>query len=297
MTREAHRILRAGSKSFAFATRLLPRDTGDRAAVIYAWCRRADDAVDLCPPGEAPGAVARLRDELARIYAGVPSDDPTVAAFAAVVRATGIPRAYPAALLDGMAADAAGTRYATLDALYGYCYQVASTVGLMMSHVFGIRDDRALRHAAHLGIAMQLTNICRDVAEDWERGRLYLPDELLPGLATRLGASLAELPRAQIAGAIERVLAIADGYYRSGDQGIRDLPWRAGLAVRAARAIYARIGRELARRGFDPLAGRVVVPTWRKAWLATLAVGRHLACLGRTPVRAPGRILAAGDAV
>jgi len=294
----AQRVLRAGSKSFAFATRLLPRGTAERAAVIYAWCRRADDAVDLCPPAEAPAAVAQLRGELALIYAGVaPIDDPTLGPFAAVVRATGIPRAYPEALLDGMAADAAGTRYATLDALYGYCYQVASTVGLMMSHVFGIRDDRALRHAAHLGIAMQLTNICRDVAEDWERGRLYLPDEVLPGLADRLGAPLATLPRGAITGAVERVLGLADDFYASGDRGIRDLPWRAGLAVRAARAIYARIGRELARRGFDPLAGRAVVPGWRKGWLALGAAARQLVTWATRPVRAPGRILELRDAL
>ena len=298
MTRHAQQVLRAGSKSFAFATRLLPRETAERAAVIYAWCRRADDAVDLCPPAEAPAAVARLRDELALIYAGHrDSADPTLGPFAAVVRATGIPATYPEALLDGMAADAAGRRYATLTELYGYGYQVASTVGLMMSHVFGIRDDRALRHAAHLGIAMQLTNICRDVGEDWERGRLYLPDELVPGLGDRLGAPIETLPRAAIAGAVERLLGIADGFYASGDRGIRDLPWRAGLAVRAARAIYARIGRVLARRGFDPLAGRAVVSRWRKAWLALGAGARQLVTGAGGPVRAPGRILELRDAL
>jgi phytoene synthase len=274
--------LAVGSKSFALAARLLPGGAAVRAAIVYSWCRRADDAVDLCAPAHAGFVVERLRAELARIYAGEPVADPALAAFGAVVRERSIPIAYPGALLDGMAADAAGTRYATLDELYGYCYQVASTVGLMMSHVFGVRDAGALRRAAHLGIAMQLTNICRDVAEDWERGRLYLPDELCAEvgagpLRRRLGEPVAALPREAIARAVERLLVIADGFYRSGDRGIWALPWRAGLAVRAARAIYARIGHQLARRGFDPLAGRTIVPGWRKALLAAMAAARQLA--------------------
>lgn len=305
-----HRTLATGSKSFALATRLLPGGAADRAAIIYAWCRRADDAVDLCEPAHAGHAVARLREELSRLYASAPVADPALAAFGAVVRERAIPIAYPGALLDGMAADAAGTRYATLTELYGYCYQVASTVGLMMSHVFGLRDARALRHAAHLGIAMQLTNICRDIAEDWERGRLYLPDELCAEVGAgelhrRLGEPVAALPRGAIARAVERLLAIADGFYRSGDRGIWALPWRAGLAVRAARAIYAQIGHQLARRGFDPLAGRVIVPGFYKLALAATATARQLAAtpavlghrLARRPPRIPTRTIQFGDDV
>jgi len=305
-----HRTLARGSKSFALATRLLPRRAADRAAILYTWCRRADDAVDLCAPAEAPGAVAALRAELSRLYAGGVTVDPTLFAFAAVVAETAIPIAYPRALLDGMARDAAGAGYATLDELYGYCFQVASTVGLMMSHVFGVRDDGALRHAAHLGIAMQLTNICRDVAEDWERGRLYLPDELCAeagagDLRRRLGEPVSALPRPAIARAVARLLALADRFYRSGDRGIWALPWRAGIAVRAARRIYAQIGRELARRGFDPLAGRAVVPGWRKLALAATAGARQLAGapaalghqLGGRPPRAPTHLVRFPDDV
>jgi phytoene synthase len=302
--------LATGSKSFALATRLLPRAAADRAAIIYTWCRRADDAVDLCEPAHAGAAVARLRGELAWLYAGEPANDPALAAFGEVVTHAAIPISYPSTLLDGMARDATGARYATFEDLYGYCYEVASTVGLMMSHVFGVRDDRALRYAAHLGIAMQLTNICRDIAEDWERGRLYLPDELCAEVGAgelrhRLGEPVAALPRAAVARAVERLLRIADRFYRSGDRGIRALPWRAGLAVRAARAIYARIGRELARRGFDPLAGRAIVPGWRKVMLAASAGTRQLASAPAAIVRSlagdrprvPGHILRFPDDV
>jgi len=277
-----HAVMRNGSKSFAFATRLLGREAADRAAIIYAWCRRADDAVDEVPAAEAPAAVARLRAEL----------DAGGDEFAAVRAACGIPRMYADAMLDGMAADAAGTRYATWRALDGYCYQVASSVGLMMCHVFGLRDERALIHAAHLGIAMQLTNICRDVAEDWARGRLYLPDELVPGLAPS-----GPLPRERLRPAIAATLQRAEAFYASGDRGIRDLPWRAGLAVRAARRIYARIGREIERRGCDPLAGRAVVPGWRKGMLALGALGHQLVTWSRRPARAPRATLSLGEAV
>ena len=288
----SHRTLAQNSKSFALATRLLGRRDADRAAVIYAWCRRADDAVDLCAPAEAAAAVGRLRAELHDVAEQTAGDaaDPVLAAFGQVIRDVRIPLAYPRALLDGMAADATNRRYETLPELYGYGYEVAGTVGLMMSHVFGVRDERALRQAVHLGIAMQLTNICRDVGEDWERGRLYLPDELcadvgMPGLRAQLGEPVAALPRAKVAAAVERMLGMATRFYRSGEQGIAALPWRAGLAVRAASSIYARIGHRLAQRGFDPLAGRVVVPTTHKLALVLAALGRQL-------VRGPAALMA-----
>ncbi len=279
----SHRTLAQNSKSFALATRLLGRRDADRAAVIYAWCRRADDAVDLCAPVDAPAAVGRLRTELHGLAEPEPvvAADPVLTAFGQVMRDVHIPVAYPRALLDGMAADATNRRYETLSDLYAYGYEVAGTVGLMMSHVFGVRDERALRQAVHLGIAMQLTNICRDVAEDWERGRLYLPDELcadvgMSGLRARLGEPVAALPRAPVAAAVKQLLAMATRFYRSGEQGISALPWRAGFAVRAASAIYASIGHRLARRGFDPLAGRVVVPTTHKLALVLAALGGQL---------------------
>ena len=279
-----HATLAAGSKSFSLASRLLPRVAGDRAAVLYTWCRRADDAIDLVPVDEAPAQLARLRAELAACYRGEVSADPALAAFTAVVREVELPEVYPATLLDGLALDARGTACTTLDELHRYCFCVAGVVGLMMCHVFGVRDDAALRRAVHLGMAMQLTNVCRDVAEDWGRGRLYLPDELLaaagaPDLRARLGEPVAAIPRAAVARVVEQLLAHARALYASGDAGIAALPWRAGLAVRAARRIYARIGDELARAGFDPLAGRAIVPPWRKRVLVLRALARQLAAL------------------
>lgn len=282
------------SKSFALASRLLGRRLRDQTAVVYTWCRRADDAVDeLVNPDGArlDEALARLAGELDGAYAGT-SADPVLAAFGEVAHARRIPRHYPDELLAGMAMDARDTRYASVDELRLYAWRVAGVVGLMMSHVFGVKDEAALVHAAHLGIAMQLTNICRDVAEDWERGRLYLPDELLArhgaaGLVGDLGGPLPTRARAPIANTVRELLAIADRYYRSGDRGVPSLPWRAAGAVMAARRVYAAIGQRLRRADCDVTAGRAVVTTGAKLGLVASA-------LGRLAVSTPVRLVSSG---
>jgi phytoene synthase len=255
----ARAILRRHARSFSWAARLLPARTRWDATVLYAWCRRCDDAVDEAPDGAAArAAVARLRAELAAVYAGRPSDDPVLAGFAELVRRTGLPRRPAEELLDGMAMDVGTVRYATFDELTVYCYRVAGTVGLLMAHLMGVRDQAALRRAADLGIAMQLTNISRDVAEDERRGRVYLPDELLR--AAGPDAAVAELLRR------------AEAFYRSGDRGLSALPMACAVAVRAARLIYAEIGAVIARRGFDVRVGRAVVTPARKLVLVLRAL-------------------------
>ena len=281
----ARDVLAAKSKSFALAGRLLGDLERDRAAIVYAWCRRADDAID---EGADPRALERLRAELDAIDRGEATGDATLDAFAGVVRACRIPRAYPDELLAGMAMDAGGFTYRTLDDLLLYAYRVAGTVGLMMCHVLGLRDDRALLRGVHLGIAMQLTNICRDVHEDWQRGRLYLPRDLLdaagaPALAP--GGPFPAAARAPVAAVTRRLLAEADVYYRSADRGMGDLPWRAALAIRTARLVYAAIGDRVAAQHHDPLAPRAIVPTRAKLRLALRA-----ATLTRPTFFAPAHI-------
>lgn len=259
------------SKSFALASRVLPPASRDAAAVVYTFCRRADDAIDLAPAAERPAALARLREELDSVYREATPADPVLAAFQEVVRHARVPRVYPDELLAGMAMDTGGYHYRTTDDLYLYSYRVASTVGLMMTHVMGVRDDQALRNAAHLGIAMQLTNICRDVLEDWDDGRLYLPDDLLArhgvgGLAARLGQPFPADAVAAVAGAVRELLTRADGFYRSGDRGLIELPWRCAFAVRTARRVYAAIGARLRRRDCDVTRGRVYVSIAGKLW-------------------------------
>jgi phytoene synthase len=280
----ARQVLASKSKSFAFATKLLPPEVANNVVVLYAYCRRADDEVDLAPPSEQSARLASLRAELDAVYGVDLPSDPALAEFAQVVYECEIPRRYVEDLLAGMQMDVQGAGYATLADLALYAYRVAGVVGLMMCHVMGVRDRRALEHAAHLGIAMQLTNIARDVLEDWQRGRLYLPDQLLVQhgageLRSLLPAAGQPAPAnfpAQYASAAAKatadLLAHADAYYASGDAGMPDLSVRCGLAVRTARLVYAAIGDRVRAQGCDPLAGRAVVPGREKLVLATRAV-------------------------
>ena len=278
------------SKSFALAARLLRPDVRDHVAALYAWCRACDDAIDLGVRADQATTIAALHCELDSIYDHQPQRHAVAAAFQRVVHARGIPVAYPRELLQGLRMDVDQNTYASVDELLVYCFRVAGTVGLMMCHVLNAIDPRALLHAAHLGIAMQLTNICRDVAEDWQRGRLYIPRQLLGD--DLFGALTAQLdgpfPRQRVAAlvpALRHLLALADRYYASGDRGLAYLDWRAALGVRTARLVYAAIGNEIAARGHDILAGRAVVSGKRKARLTAHAAVRTL---GEAPRRMRG---------
>jgi len=297
--REARDILATGSKSFALAGLLLGKRTRDDAAVLYAWCRRADDVIDepdgrTDDPRGAGDVERRLRDlsrSLDDLYARRVRAPLELALCELIVR-RGIPREYFQALLDGFAMDAKRTDYATLSDLDLYAYRVAGVVGLMMCHVLGIRDARFLPSAAHLGMAMQLTNIARDVAEDAERGRQYLPKQWIGGPV--LTAALTEREgsegRRQVARAVRLLLVRADDYYRSGLRGLRALDARSAVAIGAAARIYRAIGRVLARRKYDPLRGRAAVSLPGKILLiaiATVAVARQLPARLGSPRRVP----------
>ncbi|MEE2786744.1 MAG: phytoene/squalene synthase family protein [Myxococcota bacterium] len=272
--------IRTHSKSFSLASRLLPQPARDEAVVLYAWCRRADDAVDEVPIGQAGAALSQLRTELASIYRGDEQADPVLAAFQAVVQRRKIPRHYPDELLAGMAMDVDGYAYETEADLLLYCYRVASVVGLMMCHVMGLRHGQALLNAAHLGAAMQLTNICRDVVEDWSRQRVYLPSSVLRGGAQpgeSLPAPTGPFPASltdRFRGAVRDTLRRADGLYGSGDAGVIHLGARSALAILAARHIYSDIGRIIERRQFDVTRGRAYTTKLRKLLLVMLAFGK-----------------------
>jgi len=302
-------VIARHSRSFDLASRLFPEQRRDEVAALYAWCRSCDDAVDLAPPSAQPAALEGLREQLRSVYAGRSQQDPVLACFRQVVERRAIPVQYPLELLEGMAMDVGSATYETLDELLVYCWRVAGTVGLMMCHVMGVSEGDAVRHAAHLGIGMQLTNICRDVAEDWERGRVYVPAELLsPGRARWAAehATARERPpfsaaaRGELAAAVQRLLGLAERYYASADAGMRYLEPRSALAVRTARLVYAEIGRRIEARGGDALQGRAVVPAWRKLALTGRSVGRFV--LDRRGWRAAGlvtpqRVLHCAEAV
>jgi phytoene synthase len=279
-------IIRRHSRSFALASQLLAPELRDDAHSLYAYCRRADDAIDLAPAGHSALALDHLRRELEDIYAGSALADPIAAGFQRVVFERNVPKDYPDALLEGFELDSLGTRYTSLTELYRYCWCVAGSVGAMMCHVLGVRRDQAVVHGAHLGMGMQLTNISRDVAEDWHSGRLYVPAELLPGLQPIRSWPPPPDTLRLLSTAVERLLLEAERFYRSGDAGLPDLEPRSRLAIATARHVYSSIGQRLAARDYDLASGRVVVPAHRK--LLCLARGAWSAWRGRSAHTTPG---------
>ncbi|MBK1727527.1 phytoene/squalene synthase family protein [Halorhodospira neutriphila] len=269
-----------GSRTFLAASWLLPRSARDPATALYAFCRLADDAVDESGEEAQDAALEALYRRLERVYAGCPERDPADRAFSCVVHQFRIPAELPAALIEGFAWDAAGRRYETLDDLYAYAVRVAGTVGVMMALLMGVRSPGPLARACDLGVAMQLTNIARDVGEDARQGRLYLPRQWLREAGLDPDAFLAA-PRftPELAGVIQRLLHYADTLYERSMAGFPALPARVRPGICAARLLYAEIGRELERRGLDAVNQRAVVSGRRKA--------RVLSGVAATLARAP----------
>ncbi|MBO6936321.1 MAG: phytoene/squalene synthase family protein [Deltaproteobacteria bacterium] len=291
---ECRAIMAHHSKSFDFAARLLAPAVRDETAVVYAYLRRVDDAIDEAPASERPAALAALRQELDDVFGE--GELPLVPnAFRVVARRRRIPRLYLEELLAGMAMDTEGHHYQADADLLRYCHRAAGVVGLTMCHVFGLRDDDALVPAVHLGWAMQLTNICRDVAEDWRLGRRYLPAERYEAFGVRApepdGGPFPARSIEATSVIVRDLLALADGYYESATTGLHALPWRASLAVSAASSIYRAIGDRIAAQGHDVTAGRAFVPTRAKVRLAARAVVSRVGWPDARPVRAPRRTL------
>ena len=258
--------IRTGSRSFFAASLLLPSGVRQAAYGLYAFCRLSDDLVDEAGPGTAGQAVRRLDGRLARVYADMPADSPADRALADIVADHAIPQALPAALIEGLAWDSEGRRYATLSELCAYAARVAASVGATMTLIMGIRDPMVLARACDLGVAMQLTNIARDVGEDARAGRLYLPLDWLDEAGIDPDDFLADPVMSDaLRDVIVRLLAAAELLYARSEAGIPGLPLACRPAIRAARLIYAEIGRAIAENGFDSVGRRARVPGWRKA--------------------------------
>jgi phytoene synthase len=264
-------LLCGGSRSFFAASLLLPKRVRAPATALYAFCRVADDAIDL---GDDPAAALQsLKARLDAAYAGMPEPNPVDRAFAATVKTFSIPKTLPAALIEGLAWDAAGRRYATYAELLDYAARVAGAVGVMMAVVMGVRDSTSLARAADLGVAMQLSNIARDVGEDARAGRVFLPLDWLREAGIDPPALLkAPAFTPALGGVVRRLLNEADTLYARAEAGIARLPLDCRLGIAAARRIYAAIGTEVAQAGYDSVSQRARVAGRRKIALAGLAV-------------------------
>ena len=276
-------ILSTHARSFRWASWFLPSDRRDDAAVVYAWCRLADDAVDEAVSAEAAtDAVILLTAELT----GEREPRPIPAAFLEVCRRRGISVEPALELLKGCRSDLGDVRLESDEELLRYCYRVAGTVGLMMCGVLGVTERAAAAHAVDLGVGMQLTNICRDVLEDAQRGRTYLPASRLRAVGVTPESLLrGDADPEAVASVVRDLLALAERYYESGDLGMRFIPARSRVAILVAARVYRAIGAVLLQRGGDALSGRVWVGVPGKLFESAralaaclrLAVSRHTA--------------------
>ncbi len=252
-------VLARYGRSFRLAGRLLPGATLADAAELYAFCRTVDDLADeAADPADARAALGGIR----RAILTGDRRRPDAVRFLALQDRTGVSAHAAVALIDTVLHDIGPVRVPDEAALLRYAYGVAGTVGLMMCAVLDARDPGAEAHAIDLGMAMQLTNIARDVAEDAAQDRIYLPAAWLPpGTRPEGMAGLAE----PVFAAVQRMLARADQLYRSAELGYRYLPARVRPAIRTAARLYEEIGLRILRRGPCYLHdGRCVVPMPRK---------------------------------
>ena len=265
-------MIREGSKSFAAASLFLPAKLRAPAYALYAFCRLSDDMVDV--EGGSRAAIAQLRARLHLAYAGRPADSSVDRAFADVVAAYHMPRALPEALIDGLEWDVTGVSTETLSDVFAYGARVAGSVGAMMAVLMGVRDAERLARACDLGVAMQLTNIARDVGEDALNGRLYLPRAWLRETGLDVDVWLAAPTfRPEIGVVVARLLEEADRLYARADSGIAHLPARCRPAIFAARRLYRAIGAEVARRGFNSVSSRARINGRGKLAIMARALG------------------------
>lgn len=271
--RQAEKITAQHSKSFYFASGLLPEEKRAAVRALYAFCRTVDDIVD-------ESADAQQNSRLDYWRAMVESDsfadnNLVAAAWADTLTRYHIPRHYALQLIDGVARDLSQVRYQTFDELATYCYGVASTVGLMSMYIVGFKNNKAVPYAIKLGVALQMTNILRDVSEDYQNGRLYLPREEL----AFYGIQELDIARGHITDGwrqfmkfqIERTRQL----YEESWEGIKMLEREGQLAIGAASIFYQGILDEIEKNDYDVFTHRASLSAWDK-------VSRLLALIART---------------
>ena len=260
---DANAVIARSSRSFTVASSFLPYSIRTKVWALYAWCRSVDDAVDHAScPTEAAEALHTLEEDLARCQRGESPWHPASEWIRPMIFAGQINPRQARELIEGMRMDLEGYSVRNNEDLEHYCYHAAGTVGLMMTSLMGVTNRAASRHAIALGVAMQMTNIARDVREDAERGRSYLP-----GIANVLEAN-----SDRISQSVSEILALAEERYNLAIEGLPYLPWRCRMAIRVALEVYREIGREIQRKGCSVMDGRTVISKKRLAWVASRAM-------------------------
>lgn len=249
------------SKSFNLASALLPWDKRRAVRALYAFCRHTDDLVD-CP---RPQRRERLEEWRSHVLTEAPPQDDLIAlAWTDARLRFGIPLRYAEQLIDGVAQDLEPRCYETFEQLAAYSYGVASTVGLMSMHIIGYSSLDAMRYAIKLGVALQITNILRDVADDWQMGRLYLPTEELSGF----GLSITDIAQKRVTNRWQAFMRFQiernRRLYAEAAPGIRFLHRDGQFSILAAAELYQEILTEIERRRYDVFSGRASVSAWGK---------------------------------
>lgn len=282
-----------GSKSFAAAARIFDAETRASAYMLYAWCRHCDDVIDGQTLGFASGDPLNSAEALATVEelerktlaaCNGQADEPVFQALRSVCEMHAIPARFPLDLIAGFRMDAEDQHYDTPEQTLTYCYHVAGVVGVMMAMVMGVRDREVLLRASDLGIAFQLTNISRDVIDDHQAGRVYLPSSWLSDAGLTGEDMAAPGNRVALFAVTERLLRMAEPYYDSAGCGLAHLPTRSAWAVAAARSVYRAIGLEVLKRG--PGAWDNRVSTGKTQKLVSVFNGLSAALSSRVPLSA-----------
>jgi phytoene synthase len=254
--------------SFYYSFKFLPHERRRAITALYAFCREVDDVVDECTnESVARTTLAWWRGQVADIYSGKPQH-PVALALVPLVKEFNLPQEHLLEIIDGMEMDLNQHQYADFKSLQLYCYRVASVVGLLAAEIFGYSDRKTLKYAHDLGIALQLTNIIRDVGEDARRGRIYLPQDEM----AQFGVHTSDILDARETDAFRKLMAFqierAQRFY---DQALTELPvadrkaQRTGLIM---AAIYRATLVEVVYTGCHVLQERVSLPPLRKLWIA-----------------------------
>jgi 15-cis-phytoene synthase len=263
-------LTRRSRSNFYYAFLTLPRARRHALYAVYAFCRTVDDVADLGhDPAAQRAGLARWREDVGRCFEpGPPPQHPVARQLAAAVRAYPIPRAALEAIIEGCEMDLARVRFATAEDLYPYCYRVASAVGLCCIEIFGYTDPRAREYAVHLGTALQLTNILRDVGADARAGRVYLPQQDLETFGVSEGDLVAGRYGERFVRLMEHQAARARQFYAAAAKAYPPADARSLIAAEIMGGIYHALLEAIEARRFQVFGERITLPAWRKVAIA-----------------------------
>jgi len=255
--KQADKITREFARTFYLASLFLPPEKKHASYAVYAICRLSDEAVDSGDGAGRENKLKKLEEKISGAYSGGQTEDPLLTAFSHTLKRYQIPKEYFDALIRGMRMDLEFKRYPDFPSLSGYCYNVAGVVGLIMLKVFGYKDIRAEGYAVKLGIAMQLTNILRDIKEDLGRGRIYLPQDEI----SRFGISEKQLAEGKLDDNFRQFMRFqierCRAFYRESLEGVKLIENPiCRFAVLCMGEIYSAILEDIEKNGYDVFSRR-----------------------------------------